>query len=248
MKISIITVSYNSEATIEFAIKSVLSQTYKNIEYIIVDGGSKDSTQNIVRSFGNRIHVFVSEPDKGIYDAMNKGIRLATGDVIGILNSDDLYADNEVISDVMSGFSQNPSVDMLYGNLVYVKKDDTDKIVRKWDSRPYYAGFFEAGNVPPHTSLFLKRNVFDIVGVFNLQYKLAADYEFMLRAFKKYHFRSVYINRLMVKMRLGGATNKSIKNILEGNKEILKAWKENQLNAPLSLMPLRIIKRVRQFF
>jgi glycosyltransferase involved in cell wall biosynthesis len=172
MKISIITVSYNSEATIEFAIKSVLSQTYKNIEYIIVDGGSKDSTPNIVRSFGNRIHVFVSEPDKGIYDAMNKGIRLATGDVIGILNSDDLYADNEVISDVMSGFSQNPSVDMLYGNLVYVKKDDTDKIVRKWDSRPYYAGFFEAGNVPPHTSLFLKRNVFDIVGVFNLQYKI----------------------------------------------------------------------------
>lgn len=248
MKISIITVVYNSENTIADAIESVLSQNFPNIEYIIVDGVSKDKTVEIIKAYGNRISKFISELDKGIYDAMNKGLALATGDVIGILNSDDLYTDKEVISDVMDEFLKDKALDLVYGNLVYVKSDDTNKIVRKWISSSYSRRFFNKGNVPPHPALFVKKNVYDIAGYFNLNYKLAADYEFMLRIFKREIFKSKYLNRVMVKMRLGGATNKSLKNILEGNREILKAWRDQGLKVPLFLMPVRIIKRVAQFF
>lgn len=248
MKISIITVVYNSENTIADAIESVLSQNFPNIEYIIVDGVSKDKTVEIIKAYGNRISKFISESDKGIYDAMNKGLALATGDVIGILNSDDLYTDKEVISDVMDEFLKDKALDLVYGNLVYVKSDDTNKIVRKWISSSYSRRFFNKGNVPPHPALFVKKNVYDIAGYFNLKYKLAADYEFMLRIFKREIFKSKYLNRVMVKMRLGGATNKSLKNILEGNREILKAWRDQGLKVPLFLMPVRIIKRVAQFF
>lgn len=248
MKISIVTVSYNSAETIEFAIKSVLSQTYPEIEYIIIDGGSQDNTLNIVQNFNHKISIIVSEPDKGIYDAMNKGIRMASGDVIGVLNSDDLYADRNVLNDVMKCFIADEELDILYGNLVYVSQYDTDKIVRKWYSKCYYDNFFESGNVPPHPALYVRSHVYHQAGIFDLKYKLAADYEFMLRIFKKHNFKSLYIGRLIVKMRLGGATNKNLTNILNGNKEILRSWKNNGLKAPIALMPLRIIKRLSQFF
>jgi len=247
MKISIITVAYNSGKTIEVAIKSVLSQSYNDLEYIVIDGNSEDNTMDIVRSFGRNISVIVSEPDKGIYDAMNKGISMASGDIIGILNSDDLYHDKDVLADIMAEFSNNPDLDIVYGNILYVQKEDTDAIVRKWISKPYYHSFFELGNVPPHTSLFVRSRVYKMAGSFHLQYRLAADYEFMLRIFKKYKFTSKYIDRVMVKMRLGGATNKSIRNIFNGNKEILRAWKDNHLPFPVLLMPLKLIKRVIQF-
>jgi len=247
MKISIITVCYNSAATIEFAINSVLSQTYPAIEYIIIDGGSCDDTIDIIKSFGKSIATVVSEPDNGIYDAMNKGIRSATGDVIGILNSDDLYADNNVINDVMKCFLNDPDLDILYGDLVYVKKKDLTKVVRKWKSKTYYKNFFEDANVPPHPALFLRSCVYQKEGLFDLKYKLAADYEFMLRIFKKHNLKSKYLNRLIVRMRLGGATNKNFKNIFNGNKEILKAWENSGLKVPITLIPLRIIKRLTQF-
>ena len=248
MKISIVTVSFNSAKTIEFTIKSVLNQTYENIEYIIIDGGSQDSTLNILQNFKDKISIIVSEPDKGIYDAMNKGIRMASGDVIGVLNSDDLYADQNVINDVMKCFISDQELDIIYGNLVYVRQFDTDKIVRKWHSKCYCDNFFESGNVPPHPTLYLRSHVFHQAGTFDLQYKLAADYEFMLRIFKKHNFKSLHIQRLIVRMRLGGATNKNLINILNGNKDILRSWKNNGLKAPIALMPLRIIKRLRQFF
>ena len=211
MKISIITVCYNADRTIREAIESVLSQSYKDIEYIIIDGNSTDNTLNIINEYKDRITVIVSEPDKGIYDAMNKGIKKATGEVIGILNSDDIYQDTEVLKDVMSIFLRS-SVDILYGDLVYVRSNETDIIVRKLKSDPYYKNFFENGIVPPHPALFIKSNVYKQAGYFDLQYKLAADYEFMLRIFKKNTFESIYLNRLMVKMRLGGATNKNLRN------------------------------------
>ncbi|MEJ7820908.1 MAG: glycosyltransferase family 2 protein [Chitinophagaceae bacterium] len=245
MKVSVITVCYNSSATIETTIKSVLVQTYSNREYIIVDGGSTDGTLDIIKKYP--LLKVVSESDRGVYDAMNKGIRLATGDVIGILNSDDIYQDNEVLSDVVTRFNSNSALDILYGDLVYVKKNDTNKVVRKWESKSYFKNFFEYGNVPPHPTLFVKKHVYKEVGFFNIRYKLAADYEFMLRVFKKHRFESKYINRVMVKMRLGGATNKSLKNILNGNKEILCAWRNNGLKIPLILVPMRIIKRLVQF-
>lgn len=248
MKLSIITVVYNNQKTIENAIQSVLSQSYQNLEYIIIDGKSTDGTIEIINSYRDKISFIISESDRGIYDAMNKGIALASGDIIGLLNSDDLYADNEVLKDVMSYFQSDEKLDILYGDLVYVKRDRTNKIVRKWISRQYFPLFYERGNVPPHPTLFVRSKVYKEAGVFILSYKLAADYEFMLRVFKKHYYKIKYINRMMILMRLGGATNKSFKNILKGNQEILLAWKSNNLRVPIMLMPFRLIKKILQFF
>jgi len=247
MKISIITVVYNNEKTIKDAIQSVLGQSYSDIEYVIIDGNSKDNTVNLINEYKERLGYFITEKDKGLYDAMNKGIKACTGDVIGILNSDDLYQDLDVINDVMQQFNNDSELDILYGDLVYVKNDNANKIVRNWKSKSYYNNFFENANVPPHPALFVRSKVYKEVGLFNLDYKLAADYEFMLRVFKKHHFKSKYINRLIIKMRLGGATNQSFTNIVSQNKEILKAWKNNRLKAPFYLMPLRIFRRLAQF-
>lgn len=247
MKLSIITVVYNNERTIRDALESVLGQSYKDIEYVIIDGNSSDKTIEILNSFNDKLGYFVSEKDAGIYDAMNKGVLAATGDVIGILNSDDLYQDATVIESVINQFIEDPTLDIVYGDLVYVKSDNLNKVVRNWKSNSYYDNFFDNGNVPPHPSLFVKRRVYEVAGLFNLDFKLAADYEFMLRIFKKHNFRSRYTNMVIVKMRLGGATNKSFSNIIMQNKEILKAWRHNELKAPLSLMPLRIVKRLIQF-
>lgn len=247
MKISIITVVYNNEKTIKEAIESVLSQSYSNIEYIIIDGNSVDSTVNIIKEYELKLGYFISENDRGIYDAMNKGIKAATGDVVGILNSDDLYQDTNVIESIMNQFNQDSSLDIVYGDLVYVKSNNVDRVVRNWNSKSYNNNFFEAGNVPPHPSLFVKRKVYEEAGFFNLDYKLAADYEFMLRIFKKHNFKSKYINQVIVKMRLGGATNQSLSNIQKQNTEILYAWRNNNLKIPLLLMPLRVIKRLLQF-
>ena len=247
MKLSIITVVYNNERTITEAIESVLGQTYKHIEYIVVDGASTDGTVDRIAAFRGDIQHFVSERDNGIYDAMNKGLALATGDVIGILNSDDVYTNNHVLESIMEVFKNEPSIDMVYGDLVYVKPDDLSMVVRDWRSAPYYDRYFEDGHVPPHPSLFLKRRVYEVAGFFNTEMKLTADYELMLRLFKKHHFTSKYLPKLFVKMRLGGSTNKSWKNIILGNREILKAWKLNGFSAPLLLMPYRMLKRLAQF-
>ncbi|WP_443945491.1 glycosyltransferase family 2 protein [Pedobacter sp. AW1-32] len=247
MKISIITVVYNNEKTVHTAIESVLSQSYADVEYIVIDGKSTDDTLAIVNRYAKSIDKIQSEPDKGIYDAMNKGISLCTGDVIGILNSDDVYADKFVLENVMKAFQNDHELDMVYGDLVYVKADDVDKIVRRWKSTAYYKRFFEDGHVPPHPSLFIKKTAYQQVGFFNTEMKLAADYDFMLRLFKLFGFKSAYLNCLFVKMRLGGATNASLKNIVNGNLEILQSWKNNGLEAPFLLMPKRIFKRLTQF-
>lgn len=247
MKISIITVVYNNEKTITQAMQSVLSQTYNDIEYVIIDGSSKDNTVNLINNYKENLGYFISEKDSGLYDAMNKGILACTGDVIGILNSDDLYQDSTVIASVMEQFIADPELDILYADLVYVKRDDTDKVVRRWRTKSYYDSFFENANVPPHPALFVKNKVYEKVGLFDLQYKLAADYELMLRMFKKHQFKSKYFSKLVIKMRLGGATNQSFTNIISQNKEVLKAWKNNGLQAPFYLMPLRLFKRLAQF-
>jgi glycosyltransferase involved in cell wall biosynthesis len=247
MKISIVTVVYNNEKTIVDAIESVLSQRYENIEYIIIDGNSTDRTLDIIKKYGKRINKVVSEPDKGIYDAMNKGINLATGEIIGLLNSDDLYADNGVIKNVVEQFEKNKGLDIVYGNLVYVKAENTNNIVRNWKASDYHPRYFENGNVPPHPTVFLKSKVYKEAGLFKTHYKLAADYEFLLRIFKNHSFQSRYVDQLMVRMRMGGATNKSWKNILNGNREIIAAWRDNNLPVPKLLMFHRIIKRLIQF-
>lgn len=248
MKISIITVVYNNEKTILDAMQSVLSQTYKNIEYIVIDGGSKDNTVNLISNYKDKLGYFVTEKDNGLYDAMNKGIKASNGDVIGILNSDDLYQDLDVISDVMKYFIDDKNLDILYGDLVYVKNNDITKVVRNWKSKSYHNRFFENANVPPHPSLFVKKSVYNEAGLFDLDYKIAADYEIMLRIFKKYNFKSKYVQRLIVRMRLGGASNASISSVIKQNKEVLNAWKKNNLKKPFYLMPLRVFKKLLQFF
>lgn len=248
MKISIITVVFNNNETIEDCLLSVINQkNFENIEYIIIDGGSSDGTLETLEKYRSYFDKFVSEPDNGIYDAMNKGISLATGDLIGFLNSDDLYYNSSILSEVLTTFENN-HLDILYGDLVYVSKKDVNIFVRKWHSKSYNNNFFETGNVPPHPSLFLKKKVYEIAGNFNLKYKLAADYEFMLRIFKKFDFKSEYTPSVFVKMRLGGATNKNWKNIYNGNIEIVKAWFDNGINPPVFLMPIRICKRLWQYF
>jgi glycosyltransferase involved in cell wall biosynthesis len=246
MKFTIITVVFNNRFTIEDAIKSVLNQTGVDIEYIIIDGGSNDGTIEIINKYNNLISKFISEFDSGIYDAMNKGIKHATGDIIGFLNSDDIFENNQVLSLIHDQLLHN-KIDGLYGDLVYVKKENIQEVIREWKSKNYYNNFFEDGNVPPHPSLYLRKSVYDKIGGFNIDFKLASDYDFMLRVFKSQCFNIIYLPKRFVRMRLGGATNQNFRNIYLGNLEILKSWDLNNYKRPFLLMPKRLIKRLLQF-
>jgi glycosyltransferase involved in cell wall biosynthesis len=246
MKFTIITVVFNNRFTIEDAIKSVLNQTGVDIEYIIIDGGSKDGTIEIVNKYIKLISKFISESDSGIYDAMNKGLKYATGDIIGFLNSDDIFENNQVLSLIHDQLLHN-KLDGLYGDLVYVKKENIQEVIREWKSKNYYNNFFEDGNVPPHPSLYLRKSVYDKIGGFNINFKLASDYDFMLRVFKAQMFNIIYVPKCLVRMRLGGATNQNFRNIYLGNLEILKSWKLGKHKIPFLLMPKRLIKRLQQF-
>jgi glycosyltransferase len=247
MKISIITVVYNNSKTILDAIISVKNQSYVSIEHIIIDGGSTDGTLEILNENMHLFNVLISEKDNGLYDAMNKGINIANGEVIGILNSDDFYNNNEIISDVMSNFISDTNLDIIYGDIIYVKHTNINKLVRYWKSISFSMNNFKKGVIPPHPSLFIKRTDLEKIGLFNLKYKLAADYEFMLRCFKVANLKSLYLDKYFVKMQLGGQTNASFANILKGNKEILDAWKTNGFRLPILLIPYRIVNRLLQF-
>ena len=235
-KISIITVVWNNASTIKDAIDSILNQTYENIEYIVVDGASTDGTVEIIQSYGDKISKFISEKDKGLYDAMNKGIGLATGDIVGILNSDDFYKSNDVLETVVNEFIRK-DIDCLYGDLEYVAAHDTDKIVRYWKSKEFEDGLFQKGWHPAHPTFFIKREFYDKYGVFNLDFKISADYEIMLRFLEKYKLKSSYINKTFVKMRIGGESNRSVLNITKANLESYRAWKVNGLY----INPLRLL-------
>jgi glycosyltransferase involved in cell wall biosynthesis len=246
MKISIITVCFNSEKTIVKTIQSVLAQTYTNIEYIIVDGVSKDNTLEIIKKYESKIHQWISEPDKGLYDAMNKGISLATGEVIGFINSDDLFCDDQAIEKVMNVFMKNPHLDSVYADLYYVSQKDTDKIIRKWITGNQQK--FNVGWHPAHPTFYIKKSVYEKFGGFDLSFKLAADFEIMLRFLDKYQISTQYLKEPLVKMRLGGETNKSFKNIYNQNLECIRAFKKNEVKVIPFLYPLfRIIPKLFQF-
>jgi glycosyltransferase involved in cell wall biosynthesis len=247
LKISVITVCYNSGSTIKDAIESVIAQDYPNIEYIIVDGGSKDDTKSIVDSYSQYISKYISEPDGGIYDAMNKAIKMATGDVIGLLNSDDFYYSSQVVSDIANCFSNKVETDIIYGNISYVNQHNTDKIIRTVKSKPYYNSFFEDGEIVPHPTFFVKRKVYEQLGNYDLSFKFAADYEYTLRALKIHGFKAYYLDQFLVKMRMGGATTQNISNILKVNQEILYAFKKNKLKAGIFFLTKRIYKKLSQF-
>jgi len=229
LKVSIITVVYNSRFTISDTIESVLSQDYSEIEYIIVDGLSSDGTQEIIRSYGDRITHFVSEKDKGIYDAMNKGIKIASGDIIGILNSDDFYVNNDVISTVVKEFEAN-NFDSVFADLVYVKREKPEKIVRYYDSSYFNLKKFAYGLMPAHLTFFVKRNIYERYGLFKIDYKIASDYELLTRFLSKYQISYSYIPKVIIKMRTGGLSTKSLKSNWILNKEIVRACAENGIN------------------
>lgn len=244
MKISIITVTYNSAATIRDTLESVKKQDYPNIEHIIIDGASTDNTLQIVKEYPS-VSRIVSEPDSGIYDAMNKGIKIATGNIIGILNSDDIFADNSIIGDVAKVFERT-KIDAVYGNLSYFRSGEEHKVVRLWRTKPYYERFFEDGELPPHPTLYVRKEIYDEIGVFRADYKIAADIEFMLRLLKVKKAQSFFLDKIMVKMRLGGASTSGLKSYWTVTLETKRLWAENGLTYPFKLYFIRPLKKIQQ--
>ena len=247
LKISIITVAYNAEKSIEDTIQSVLNQSYSNIEYIIIDGKSTDKTLDICNQYKTQITTIVSEKDKGIYDAMNKGVALATGDIIGVLNADDFYIDNDVITNVANLF-QSTNCDGLYANLVYVDGCDTNKVTRTWISGKYKPNAFLKGWMPPHPTFFVKKECYQKYGDYSLELKSAADYELMLRFIHKHKISLSYLNQITVKMRVGGVSNASLKNRINANKEDRKAWQMNGLKPGFFTLIRKPLSKIFQFF
>jgi glycosyltransferase involved in cell wall biosynthesis len=248
MKISVITVCYNSAETIGDTLRSVRKQTYGDIEHVVIDGGSKDNTLLVVKTEGQHVAKVVSERDNGIYDAMNKGIALATGAIIGFINADDLYASPEVLADVAALFD-DPNVDVCYGDLCYVKQDNTGAVVRYWQSSDFRAGTFEEGWCPPHPTFFVRREIYERFGIFDLTYRIAADVELMMRFLEVHQVCAKYLPEVLVKMRMGGTTNRNLSNIVKQNKEILRALKQHGLRSSMvRLIGNKIVSRGLQFF
>ena len=245
--ISVITVVLNGERYLEETIQSVINQAYPNVEYIIIDGGSTDGTLDIIKKYEDEIDYWVSERDNGIYDAMNKGIKLALGDTIGILNSDDFYADKNVISNIVKIFLEK-NTDSIYGDLCYVDKNDVSKIVRYWKSSKYVPGSFRQGWHPPHPTFFVKQKVYKKCGLFDVSIRISADFELMLRFLEKYKISTYYIPKILVKMRTGGLSNKNLKNIIVANFNVLKSFKKNDIEVNYLLYPIyKIFPKILQF-
>ena len=246
-KISIITVSYNSQSTIKHTIDSVSSQTYKNKEYILIDGASQDWTLDILDFKKDEIDNFVSEKDDGIYDAMNKGIKAATGDIVGILNSDDFYYNQDVLSKVAKVFEET-NCDCLYGDLIFVNKGDARKIVRYWKSGKFEKNLMTKGWMLPHPTFFVKKEIYQKHGLYNTNLKSAADYEMILRLLHKEKIIVEYIPEILIKMRVGGESNASILNRLKGNNEDNIAWDLNGLKKPPFIRFIKPLRKISQFF
>lgn len=245
MKVSIITVTYNAGTTIRDTIESVLAQDYPNIEHIIIDGASTDNTVEIVQSYGDRIARFVSEPDRGMYDGMNKGIKLATGDVVAILNADDVYIHSRVISTIVNQFEQH-HVDAVFADLVYVKHDDLDKIVRYYSSAHFHPGKFAYGWMPAHPTFVVKRWAFDLYGFFKIDYKIAADYELLIRFLAIHQMSYHYIPQVLVKMRTGGASTANLSSNWILNREIVRGCLENGIQTNMTKVLSKYFVKVFQ--
>ena len=243
MKISIITATYNSAAHIAGCIASVNKQTYKNIEHIIVDGASKDNTLQIIKSIPNRVTHLISEPDKGIYDAMNKGIKLATGDVIGILNSDDFFTADDVIERIVTELQSN-SVEAVYGDVCFVKPTDLTKVVRYYSAALFNPGMFRFGFMPPHPSFFVRSNKYKELGLYKTDYKISADYELLIRFLKVNQLKILYLNFCVVTMRTGGDSTRNLKSNWTLNKEIVRACRENGIYTNMLVLSLKYLVKI----
>lgn len=228
MKISIVTVVYNCVNTIQGCIESVLNQDYHDVEYIIIDGGSKDGTVDVIKQYEDRIAKFISEKDKGIYDAMNKGIKMATGDVVGILNADDFFYSNDTLSKIAKAFDKKPELDATIADIVFVNETNT-RVLRHYDAKNWRPSKFAWGFMPPHPSFFCKRHLFDKLGYYKTDYKIAADYELLIRYLYVNKIKFRYLPMITTRMRMGGVSTKNLNSILTLNKEIKRACEENNL-------------------
>lgn len=247
MKVTVITVVYNGEQHIADCIESVLAQSYSNIEYILIDGNSTDRTYQIAQQYKDRLSVLLSEPDKGMYDALNKGIALATGEVIGILNADDMLANHLVIAEVAKKF-ETVKTDALYGDLNYVAPDNIARILRKWRSSKAKPVDLALGWMPAHPTLYVRTELFKRLGGYQLNYGSAADYELMLRFLYKHRISSVHLPMLMVNMRNGGMSNQSMKHRYAAMQNDYAALRHNQIPLPLLALLLKKLRKIRQFF
>lgn len=245
MRASIITVCCNSRNTIEDTIRSVLAQEYEDVEYIVVDSCSTDGTRDIMAKYEGRVSKYISELDNGIYDAMNKGIRASQGKIIGFLNAGDVYANSGVISEVMS-LIKDHGLDAAYGDLVYVDKRNTGKVVRYWQTEAYTSGGFSYGWVPPHPTFFCRKGLFEEFGYFNTGFQVAADFELMLRFIEKHRIKIAYVPKTLVHMRVGGKAN-TIQGIVRGNREIIDAFSLNGLKLPVRFFWRKPLLKVAQF-
>jgi glycosyltransferase involved in cell wall biosynthesis len=249
IKFSIITVSLNSEKYIKTAINSVLSQRYENIEYIIIDGKSNDGTIDIIRSYGNRITSFISEPDNGIYDAMNKGIALSNGEVIGILNSDDFYLDQSVLCKVAKIFSKESGSDIVLGNVDFVLPVNLNKQVRLFSSFYFQSWKLRFGFMPAHPSAFIRRSAYEKVGAYSLGYQIAADFDWFCRAFLIHNLKYSKVDKVLVRMREGGVSTSGLKSYYTSSKEQLKSLRQNKIYSNILFILVRLpIKFIQKFF
>ena len=251
LEISLITAIYNANETISNCLNSISEQTLRtHVEYIIMDGGSTDGTIDTIhewRTTDSRPIRLVSQPDRGLYDALNKGIALATGDVIGILHADDFFNSTETLAKVSAIF-EDPSVDSCYGDLLYVDAQDTSKIIRYWRSGNFNVSRFYHGWMPPHPTFFIRRSIYEKYGGFNLNFGTAADYELMLRFLVRYRISTVYLPEVVTRMRAGGMSNASVANRLRAHRNDRKAWYINGLRPYPWTLAMKPLRKISQYF
>lgn len=246
MKLSLITVTYNSAETLKETIQSVRHQEMDDFEYIVVDGNSKDSTTQLLSLNEDIITRWISEPDNGIYDAMNKGLKMATGDIIGFLHADDQLASFNTLKNIISAFS-NGEIDLLYGDLLYVQAKNPENTIRYWKSGQFKHGLLKLGWMPPHPTVYFKRNLINKIGFFDTTFKIAADYDWILRCLICKDIKVFYLPKVLVRMRIGGASNKSLKNIYRKTREDYRAIRNNEIGGIATLL-IKNISKIPQFF
>lgn len=244
MKISVITVCYNAVSTIESAILSLIAQDYENVEYLVIDGGSTDGTQQVIEKYLSSISFYLSEPDFGLYDAVNKGIEHSTGDLVGLLHADDRFASSDILKTIAQTI-QFAKVEAVYGNLVFF--NDKDKVTRYWKSSVYNRFLFEIGWMPPHPTLYMRKELYTKYGNYSLRFGTAADYELILRFFYRHKIKSAYIDRIFIKMSVGGLSNKSFSNRITANINDFKAMRKHRLYAPFIAIFLKPLQKIGQY-
>ena len=248
MRLSVITVCFNSAATIADTLSSVAAQEGVEIEHIVVDGASTDGTLDAIRSHPWTPALVISEPDRGIYDAMNKGIAAATGEAVGFLNADDVFASSTALRSIAQALD-HPATDAVYGDLVYVRENDLGAVVRYWRSGPFRPGASASGWAAPHPTFYVRRRLLEQHGGFDLRFKVAGDAELIMRLLERHRIRVRYLPEVLVRMRVGGVSNRSVHNVLRGNAEIIEALRKNGLPAPslTGLLLRKVALKGRQF-